>query len=238
MTSFGPGGYPDGQRVQNWDSPSLFSASPANSAAQIVSGVLNVSRFAYLVLYANLTGSPGDCAITIDWYQDRGATDLIGSRQVILSHSIPIAQWRPVNLGPYAIVQISPASGNLTGSFNLVASNRVHPLEFVPVNAVLVDNQNLAIAANGVDTLYPSDYYAGPLYVWLTPNFGTGFVVVEALTSSGNWDVVGGAKITTTGYQSLTPVVPPGAWRLLVENTVAAASTLGIAAVASVTGST
>jgi hypothetical protein len=217
-------GYADYQRVGNYDTEDIWSAQITNQAVEQISPILDVSRFAYLGLYANIGGSPGNAFIVLEWYMDAAASNLVGTRVLSLATQISTYQSRIVNLGPFLIINVAPMGGNLTGFFQAFASNRVYPLELVPVNPVLIDQQHIAIAANGTATLYPSDYFAGPMQVAFNAPSANSFAQVAYLSAGNTWDVTYSTPLIAAGVWSVANTVAPvGAWRVFIVNGTSAA---------------
>ena len=238
MTSIGPGGYPDGQRVANWDGPTLWSETTTPTNAAVASPVVNVSRYGYLAGFMDEFLSQSQ--VEISWFADRNAAISINRRQFVLTSQIlHVASLRVPNLGPYAQVQVSAIGGvNYDFATLLFATNRTHPLELIPQSPVLIDQQNQAIAANATNTYYPSDYYAGPVSVWADVSQGPALVTLQYLTTAGSWDMIDQRTIAAAGEQPFQMVTPAGAWRMQVTNQAAAAGAVFLAATPSLTGST
>lgn len=232
----GARGYADYQRLDNWDSGVLWNEATGIVNTQINSPVLDVSRYAYLTGYA-ICGQNG-LTVQIQWTMDAAQQVLAGSRSFTLTQPIsgPM-QFRIPNLGPFAQLLLTPFGGAAYSlNVNAGATNRVHPLEFIPANPAILDGQGVALPASGTVITYPTDYYAGPLSIDFTPGVAA-WLTLDVLTSAGAWHrmyLMSGAAGSETVF---TWVTPPGAWRMNVINQGAAASTFGLRAVPSMTGS-
>jgi hypothetical protein len=231
-------GYSDYQRISNYDSGSLFSFGGVTRNASIASGIFDVSRFGYLG--GTLQESQSQCDVLLQWFLDANGTITVAQREFILSSLIPArAQIRLPNLGPFCQQIVSPVGGvNYTCACQLFATNRVHPLEFIPRNAIVVDQQNASLGASANVGVYPNDYYAGPVGVWFECGQNAAWAV-ETLLSNNVWDVLFNSATIAGATNTYTEIVtPPGAWRAIVGNSTAVATTFNLAFTPTTTGST
>ena len=229
-------GYADYQRVGNYDTGTLWTVDTGPGQTLVTSPVLDVSRFAYLS--GHLTCNTNQCSCAVLWWADAAATISIGARVFRLSDQIGgTALIRLPNLGPYCNFQFTQA-GAPTFAIRtyVIATNRVHPLEFIPGNPVLIDQQTAAIGASSTSTVYPSDYYAGPVSVWYLPAYASGDVNIQVLTSGGTWDYIARLANSAAGSFLTTMIAPPGAWRVIVSNNTAGASTYTLGVTPPTTG--
>jgi hypothetical protein len=230
-------GYGDYQRIANWDSGVQWSVSSALGNANIQSPVLDFSRAAYIGGFMNVTGNP--LLVSIGWCADPGFTVFMGTRQFIVSPLMGFpAMLRIPNLGPFAQITVQSITGNNFQLFTqILSTNRVHPLEFIPRQPVVVDQQNVAVAANVSVPVYPTDYYSGPMSVWVDFNQAGMNASLQALNSVNVWDFIDERPPTTVaGVATYVMVAPPGAWRFLVTNNNAAATNYYLTATPSTTG--
>lgn len=210
-------GYADYQRVGNFDSGVIIAADSGVRNTPYITGLEDVSRYAYLGGF--MQASSGQCEVIINWYFDAAGSIGPVSRTFQLYSGIGVsAQIRLPNLGPFVQIEsISAGGGNYEFVAEIIATNRVHPLEFIPKNAILFDNQAQSLAV-GDNALYPSDYYAGPVIIhWNNPVAGCN-LQLQVLTPTNVWDTYyeqSFAAVTLAEFQSITP---PGAWRLVAHN--------------------
>jgi hypothetical protein len=213
----------------------LFSETAVVRAGNLTTPVLDVSRYAYLGGY-DAVGTR-EVQVTFDWYTDSGGVNNCGTRTLVLSPSIVSpAQYRLPNLGPF--VQVSYlllAAPNWLHTCVLFGTNRVHPLELIPSSPVLIDVQNAAIGATTTIISYPSDYYAGPIQVAAECS-QAGTVSINYETAGAVWDVQDFYLLTAGAWLETTIATPPGAWRIAVRNTAAAAGTYYLIVNQSMTG--
>ena len=113
----------------------------------------------------------------------------------------------------------------------------MHPLEFMPFQPVIIQLVGVAIGIGASVNEYPSDYYAGPVFVFSKLNSGAGILSLQFEDNLGNWQVAWNTAITVATAQDFVMVTPPGAWRLQMTNTAAGASTFNLGVVPSMTGS-
>lgn len=216
-------GYTDEQRVDNWDEGLIWSQNTTVGAGPYTSTVQDVSRYAYLGGVIGVGSS--DASVSIIWYEDQAATIVLASRKFVLSHLITnLAQPRLPNLGPFVQITVTSLVGaNFSLLAKLFGTNRVHPLEFIPINPVIMSQQSAAIGASATVITYPIDYYAGPAQLVLEANVSIQ-PIAQFLDLSGNWDsfwVV--PPIAASVWTPYTLVIPPNAWRLEVANQTAGA---------------
>jgi hypothetical protein len=231
-------GYADYQRIDNYDEGLVWNENPGPINFAVNSPVLDVSRYSRLggFMQVGLQGM----LVELSWYADSAGTVGLGSKQFMLTNLINDAmQPLMINMGPFCKVSLQgAAAGNYQPIIKLYGTNRDHPLEFVPMQAVLIDEQLLGIGANGTQTIYPSDYYAGPLNVWYQPAFASGAVAFEYLTIANAWDLFDHTTQTVASADyRYTTITPTGAWRVIVGNNTAAASDFYLAATPTLTGS-
>lgn len=235
----GPGGYADYQKVSNWDGPTLINEFNAPHTGNVTYGPFDVSRYAYLGGYTYAGNNP--VLVTINWYRDSTATRLVGTRQYVLDRQVTHgAQQRIANLGPFVKLTYAPATGatNWTQVSTIFATNRYHPLEFIPQNQTLIAQANQTIPAMTGINYYPSDYYAGPLRV-------ATFIASAGITMSLFAELTVGVNTqldvwtpAATAWSAVNIVAPPGAWFLNANNTMAAGIVLYTNAIQPMTGAT
>jgi hypothetical protein len=133
-------------------------------------------------------------------------------------------QMRIPNLGPYVSFTVSPLpGGNYTLNAAVFGTNRYHPLEFVPQNPVLLAHTNNALAANDTNDYWPSDYYAGPVFVSATSPAAFTFRI-DALNVAGAYDALVNMPMAANAVINQSFIVPPGTWRMGMQNTSGAAT--------------
>lgn len=228
-------GYPDMQRIDNWDSGLLFEDEATVRNAPIASPVMDVSRYAYLGGFDICQLIP--VAVRAIWTADNPPTLPLGNRDFALTDLITgNAQYRLPNLGPYCQLTYTPmAAGNWRHTARIIGTNRVHPLEFIPDSAVLIDVQAQNVAAAATVTVYPTDYYAGPVQVWSVIG-QTSIVWLEYLAAGAVWHQLAQETVAAAANSVVDWATPPGAWRINVKNTGAAAGSLFLAVTPSTTG--
>lgn len=231
-------GYADYQRIGNYDSAPLFNQVVGPQNTQFTSGILDVSRYAYLG--GRITPNGGDFSVQLTWFADAAGTITLNWRTFQITPNIAgNATLHIPNLGPFVQLQLTAIGGaNYTTTIVLIGTNRVHPLEFIPRNPLLLSVQNLAIAANSHVIIYPSDYYAGPVQWLIQANVATPWAVeFDSLQPDGTYPAIyqlSGNSADTPG----TALTPPGAWRAIVYNTDVAAHNFWFVVTPSMTGAT
>jgi hypothetical protein len=131
-----------------------------------------------------------------------------------------------------------PAVGNPVATVTAFATNRISPTPVAPALPVLIDQQAAAIGGSAALGVYPSDYFAGPVSIWFDPQFASGYISLQYLTTAGTWDDITQLAWTAAPNTVFTWIAPPGAWRILIQNETVAASTYYLAVTPSITGGT
>lgn len=230
-------GYTDWQRTENYDTAVLYDGGAAARVGNWTTPVFDVSRFAYLG--GLLAASAAPVLVTISWWADGAGSVGLAIRSFVIDGNITrAAQIRLPNLGPFVSVKFAPATGSTpwTDSSRINATNRVHPLEFIPAAPVVLDSGSLTVNAGSNVDVWPTDFYAGPMRLIANTTFAS--ATVELLTEES----VGAFAITdialppnniTTAY---TFVAPPGSWKLNVANGSGANGSAVVRCVAPTTG--
>lgn len=228
-------GYSDWQRVSNYDTGLLYNAQEINNAVSFTSPIEDVSRYAATALFVNMVA--GNASITLSWFLDAGGTEQAGFRTFITSSLMNNGlQARILNLGPFVTISGTPFGGNYSIFLDAWGTNRQYPLEVVPSHPVIIDQQNIAIGGGSTVTMYPADYYAGPVQAWCAGPANASFLNLQYLTATNSWDLISQSPIPANSGASFTLVTPPGAWRMAVQQIGGAASTFDLAVTPSMTG--
>ena len=217
MTSRGPLGYPDYQKVNNWDGPLLFSAKELLLSEGQEQGPWDMSRYASLLARLEILGTP--IGVNLAWTTAQGALGgLTATRFFVLEPNIlaPIQILIP-NLGPSLKWTTTTEVGKTAKlTANVHGSNRVNPLGFVP-RGPLVLSRRITFAKAETVTLYPSDYYGGPAQVYYEKEGQTLTFVVEAQVMPGEWvSTFLHETAAAKGNDTFSLLLPPTAWRLAV----------------------
>lgn len=232
----GPVGYSDWQRISNWDGPVIWELLTKAITGEAESAVIDSSRYGYIGGRAFITAEPFRLSFT--WYADKAATKPLGERWVEIDPNItqPV-QLRIPNMGPFVKVALLGKEGTSKGiaTLRLYLTNRVDPLQLIPRQVLLLTHRKEAGDPELV-TVYPTDYFAGPVTCHIeTEGAGTN-AFLEVERGPGIWattDLMQVPATTTFGTQRL--IVPPGAWRLTVSS--APGKALNVDILASMTGS-
>lgn len=204
-------------------------------------GPLDTSGFLYLGGILGLQplqqgGAAQTAGVYFTWYLDPATSENVGSLTFSLSNLIPsTAQLRLPNLGPYVTFEADPVTGACPLAAKLFGTNRPYTLPLVPPDPILIDESNIAIAANHTDTWYPDDYYAGPTEIYFYANGEITWNMYGIDNLGQNWPIAGGYA---GGRQvNWNVLAPPGAWFITVSNSdTLAAHQYNLAVMASFTG--
>lgn len=229
-------GYPDYQRVENWDSDVVWNPGQATGGAPVDSGYIDVSRFACLLF--NPVVTVGQVVVSIVWSNDDAGNLQLGSLQWCMDAAIGSsgAYRHTLNQGPFARIFVVPISASATVDPIALVDNRTGVLDFTPFAPTLIDEQNSPLGANQTATLYPTGLYAGPVHTWFEPAWASGILTLDTLATDGTYHVASVIDIPGAGDQSYVQLTPVGAWRMRVENGTGAASSYYLSVVPSITG--
>lgn len=247
--SRGPFGYPDYQRVANYDSPTVFTGSYSPGApAELNSGILNVSRYEYVTLSLTVRGLSAsvEVPITFQWSTNFSGSPALLS-EVFFIHSLvgELTHGEEVTVtipcrGPLMKLNLGSVSGHPTGSVSVAMSltNRFVATPYPLKTPNLI--RQTGSAPNLSHTLaFPAWPYAGPVNVaaycgGLTEKFA---LQLESLTSApGGWTLRESLQPNSEVFQRATFFTPLGEWRLNLTNASGAEQPYEIQASPSVTG--
>ena len=229
-------GYADWQRVENYDSGTLFTTFGYNAGDDQTSPILDMSRYACVGGYD--INQSGPCNVLMTWYADAAGTVPLGSRSFQLSQLIiRPAQYRIPNIGPFLQIEWTQlGAGNLIHTCNIIGTNRQDPTIFIPYDSLMIDQQNAFLGANASQDTYPSSYSSGPHGVCVLANQNM-LVTFITLSAGNTWDTFYQQLVTAGEKLVDTVVTPNGAWKANVMNEAANVTTYYLTAVASSTGS-
>jgi hypothetical protein len=222
----GPAGYPDWRRIVDWDGPVVWEILTKAITGEAESGVIDCSRYGYIGGRAFCTPEP--LQLRLEWFADQAATKPVGQWLMVISPLVANpAQLRIPNMGPFVRVHLEGKEGTTksTATVRLYVTNRIHPLQLIPVNSVIVHSA-LAYAEGESKFVTPTDYYAGPVEVNYESNVGAATaVVVEMEVQPG---VLAACPILRFGATVPSAqqkiILPAGAFRLHIANEGAARS--------------
>lgn len=229
-------GYPDYQRVVNWDSGVIWQLPEQVITSAVTSNVMDVSR--YGCLGGLIVPVTNDALITLRWFLDDLGLVGVGSRQFAVTPNIQnYCQIRFPNLGPFIQIEVSTFGGvNATISANFFATNRADMLELVPAAPQLVPYQGVSVPTTQGVTLYPLDYYSGPARVWIYAA-SPAVAYLDGCNAQGQYGHFDQTPTVSGGAASMNTIIPPGSWRIGLVNGGTATQTIQIAITQSYTGS-
>lgn len=235
--TFGPGGYPDWQRLTNYDGPTAWSINQGGIAARLIGPMMDMSRYATLSTFMEVSGGPTQ--IGISWFLDQAGTVLVGQRTIMMgvnpgeSENINL-----LNLGPWAQIEISPIGAGVRGA-NIVAhgTNRTFPSEVAPNSQELVYVDGVTLQPNTDLTVIPSGYWSGPVVMWARTdsNITTTF---QALAGNGAWNDFWQLSPGSISDSSIV-VIPLGEWQVILTNgSTTQTGTANLTIIAPISGAT
>lgn len=235
--SVGPVGYADYQRTANYDSP-LIAKRVLNPLEESESyGPFFCGRYANLGGRITVEGEPIE--VQLQWFTAEKSVPRVGERLFTMDPNIeePALLHIP-NLGPWLLVTLIPkkAKGINDVSMELFLNNRTFPLEFVPIKPLLLA-RTLKLKSKEGKVFWPSNYYVGPMKLWIFNSQTTTVWRVESENTIGAFATIAGQNEIKTEIIEDIVLAPPGAWRLFVENGAASEAEVQFTLSCSLTGS-
>lgn len=233
----GTRGYTDWQRIENWDDAIAYGHDTQPIGAGELSDIFDTSRYAYLGGFDQLVA--GQALVALGWFADIGGTVNVGGQEFTLdSRIIGTAQYRIPHRGPFFGIQWLPLNAsNPTHKVQLFNTNRPDIRQFVPSESAIISRQDVNVNAGATDTVYPTDYYAGPVQLALNVNGGPWAIIIRCLSTAGVWEYID--EITATNSTAeYKKVMPSGAWRIEATNGGGGANTYYMTVTPSTTGAT
>lgn len=230
-------GYADYQRIENYDTGVIVNLAAAGSTGVVISGIVDVSRFEYLA--GLVTMNVGFCTITATWFADAAGSIVMGTSQFVVSSTIlrPM-QLRLPNLGPFVQVQMGAiAGGNYTGTVQLIGTNRYNALPAVPVDQMVMNTPNTAVAPSNTATFNPSDYYAGPATAWISTTGAFSLIDFQSVDTNGAGQIFYSLATAAASTQQFPLTMPMGWWLVQAKNVTAGNQSIQINVTPSMTGS-
>ena len=193
-----------------------------------LSPALDVSAFPSVTGFIGLQPPPASMAtgeVTFTWYADQDCSQIMGVKGLPLTSLIPsTAQPLLPNLGPYLQVKYQPFLGQSQLAMRLGPSMVQTPEpKLIPGDAILVDEKDHPLPANGFVTIYPAGYYAGVLRVYLSGSPGIQVSLYEYDLTLVNWPT---DSFTNGSREGMAPF---GAWFVFVQNVSATAGKFTLA---------
>lgn len=231
-------GYPDWQRIDNYDTGVLAALTLAG-VGPVTSGVLDVSRFA--CLSAVCTPAVGsDVVFSAQWWADVAATIPMGSRNIVFGSGINHAATFIIpNLGPFVTTSLLGAGGvAANGSCDVIATNRQHTNETISASPLPISRQPILVGAGAAVDVFPLDYCSGAMQMWLTAD-QLAVVEIRAFdTNNADTPVFVFDQVAANTNFRATFVAPTGLWYLFLQNLGGVTAHFFVTVIQSPTGST
>lgn len=186
----GPRGYADWQRIQNWDGPQLDHRTGTVNHGIVTTPIVQVDRYSHIEGQMSCGTNPVE--MSFRWFADSAGTIHLAERRLALNPEIanPATLHLP-NLGPWLQIFYIPAeveAGEYTLTGTLIMTNRVYPLELVPLSSEVINSGHL-FGGGGEVILWPVSYFAGPATLILFNSAaGAGFVDVQGDFGVNSWE--------------------------------------------------
>ena len=242
-------GYPDYQRVVNWDSPPLIEEVVKKLPFEVP--LLNMSRYANLCLRVEVQESDGPIAVCVEWYQlnkvvpetytfiAQSTWCMPGSAEGPGLHTINVTL--PAR-APYARVKIEASSvktTKLTGAIWVSANNRSVSQICGVSSSFLIQLENAKRLKGEKLTVYPAFFYTGPMTVSLRAVAppGSTWALEVMQPNVGEWKLLWLQDAPDSFWHSYQLYAPLGYWRFQANNESAGEATFGVAATCATSGS-
>jgi hypothetical protein len=203
-SSRGPAGYPDYQRVENYDGPPFLSKHAVKLAALTVEEFtkLDVSRYTATALTAEIT--KGLLQIYITWWANEAETVLLGQKEYLVTATAgEVGVLRITNLGPFMRIQFKAIKEEAVATVSASSTNRQPTQEAIPSSSVLL-NSLKAYAANEERTFSLPELVSGPIRVQLDNKASHPCAVfVEAINTIGEQIAIAAAEQLEAGKRFL-----------------------------------
>lgn len=224
MSAIEPLGYPDWQRLTNWDGPVLWEPAPGVYNAQLNGPVMRVDRYQALSCLLEITA--GKASFTFAWYADQALTTLIAARQVYLDGGAGNTSIvRLTNLGAWCQVLITPIGG---AAFTLASTvfavtNRGFPSEYVAISSMLAQVESQNINAGVTFTAQCQYVVAGRAHLWAAGPTAGATVDVLAMLLSGVYVHIYEGVLDGNGELNDDLELPQSSIKLQISNTTGVA---------------
>jgi hypothetical protein len=137
---------------------------------------------------------------------------------------------RMPNQGPYLYMTFKPFVGPCPLAANLFASNVGSSLQEIPADTILTDEKDQTLNARTSTTIYPDDYFAGPVRAYLSAPAGVSATFYGADLTDQFW------ALDSMGPGSVTTITPMGTWMTVITNNTYAPVKYTLSVTPSVTG--
>lgn len=234
-------GYPDYQRVVDWDDPPFVATPERTLKEQTFWGPFNTSRFAYLTGKIGGVFLKGQVPIEweFSWFMEEAVNTEVGKRVVMTHPSMGVAAYIHLpNLGPWLRVRASFVGLEAKTSVVLLPTNRVIPSEIVQQTPMVLPAAGAEIEKGASQTFAPTTYFSGPARMFI---FNAGQEAVSSLqvfNPGEAWETTEQFVQPAATSRAVYPIVIPTApFRVMVNNVGTAKVGMGVTVTGSTTGS-
>lgn len=229
-------GYTDYARLIDWDGPLVENGQNIDTSTFPLLGPFDVSKFSCVSLAFQLLN--GAARLQIAWFADQARTIQLGVREIVMDPNLGSGWIRLINLGPWVSIQpIGVGGGHPLLNLKVLPTNRVGPLESVPVQSQLIVSGPLPLTAAQQFSVFPNGYYGGPVRILVSTTTVAFFVTLQCLDSGGVLQDVDQISIPANSVATVPSVVPLGAWSLALLNAGGVSGIIDVWVTASPTGS-
>jgi hypothetical protein len=241
--STGPYGYPDRQRVKDWDGETVFVPEIGERDTAAVSSNINVSRYASLWGKVAPSSNGVGVLVELNWRAQTELTSLSPTRFIAIappeeSPAQPLFFHVP-NLAPILRIRMDAIGPLHTPWFpeaEYGLDNRQYAVETTPLQQGLITPSSILLAGGNNFYVYPRYFYAGPITMYVYCETATSQIGVEAYTTGGVWHRIGVYTAPVNEYSPVTFQVPLGSWRIVITNPTANEHTIFYGGAAAYTG--
>lgn len=213
--SRGPRGYPDFQRVENWDGTEIIPAKsfPVKEAEVIGTELIDVSRFTAVALTAEC--SEGEVLVQAEWWATVAEEGLLGLKQWRMGAACGrFGYFRISNLGPFFRLRIKGIAAKSNFIWESITTNRQPIQEAVPKQEVLATFADV-LGINGEATHKVLEMASGTLHLVVSATVGepcrAESLIHNAagqLITNGGVSLVAGLGTAPTVGEMRLPVAP------------------------------
>jgi len=240
--SRGPVGYPDYQRVENWDGVRLlYFGTLAKHTGLQTYGPYFVGQYAALLVSLSKGNKP--ITVRFTWSYEGEVEVGNPSREISLEpvNGPARAQLRLPNLGPWVTIEFIPESE--ATKWEMVAAvlptNRQYAYESNPVSGLVIPETLKKVKGASEGFWYPEWLWGGPVQAYVNTNKKTGAFGVEYYNvAAAAWKYSVLESLEGKEWYNIKAVVPLTAWRVKVYNNPAEEASITVTVAPAVTGST
>ncbi len=171
------------------------------------------------------SGAVSHGVLTFLWTMDEAGDQIVGVQGInISSQIVSLNQLRIIHQGPYLHLTYQPFVGANPLAATLFNTTIGSPQPELAGDTILIDEKDRPLAAQTSEAIYPCDYFAGQVRVYL----GGPATLKATLYGADLTDQFWPLDIFAANVP-VTTIVPLGSWMIVVSNPTPAAATYTLA---------